>query len=117
MVNESHAEADRVAPLRRLLEGDASGAAGSAAQCFDALEVVASGLVRLAVERASDRELACLRGHEDWVTSVAFDPQGGRIVSWSKDNTVRVWDAASGACLEVIPGGGDANPIAAGAAA
>jgi WD40 repeat protein len=48
---------------------------------------------------------------------VAFEPHGGRIVSGSDDKTVRVWDAASGACLEVIPGEGDVSAIAAGAVA
>ena len=57
-------------------------------------------------------ELACLRGHEGWVTSVSFDRAGRRIVSGSYDNTVRVWDAESGACLEVIHGSGDAAAIA-----
>ena len=45
---------------------------------------------------------AVLRGHVHWVTSVAFDAAGRRIVSGSRDQTVRVWDADSGreiACL------------------
>src|SRR5262249_8665581 len=36
------------------------------------------------------------RGHTDWVHSVAFSPDGKRIVSGSFDNTVKVWDADKG---------------------
>ena len=49
-------------------------------------------------------QLACLRGHEDAVKSVAFDPQGRRIVSGSDDKTMRVWDAATGAELLCLRG-------------
>ncbi|KIN99085.1 hypothetical protein M404DRAFT_155993, partial [Pisolithus tinctorius Marx 270] len=34
-----------------------------------------------------------LQGHTGVVASVAFSPDGSRIVSGSEDNTVRVWDA------------------------
>ena len=63
-------------------------------------------------------ELTILRGHEAWVNSVAFSPNGDRIVSGSRglggDDTVRVWDAATGRCLKVIEGHGDVRAIAAG---
>ena len=42
--------------------------------------------------------LNTLEGHSANVTSVAFSPDGNRIVSGSYDSTVRVWDAASEDC-------------------
>ncbi len=38
-----------------------------------------------------------LEGHEDRVTSAAFSPDGGRVVTgvtW--EDTARIWDAATG---------------------
>ena len=59
-------------------------------------------------DAASGAELACLRGHDGWVRSVAFDREGRRIVSGSGDKTVRVWDAATGAELACLRGHDDA---------
>ena len=36
------------------------------------------------------------RGHAHGVDSIAWSADGGRIVSGSKDSTVRVWDPESG---------------------
>jgi len=49
-------------------------------------------------------QLACLRVHARGVTSVAFSPDGHRIVSGSADWAVRVWDAASGVELACLRG-------------
>ncbi|CCA77365.1 related to WD40-repeat protein (notchless protein) [Serendipita indica DSM 11827] len=37
-----------------------------------------------------------LRGHESRVNAVGFSPDGSQIVSGSDDNTIRLWDAATG---------------------
>jgi WD40 repeat protein len=43
-------------------------------------------------DAASGRAVASLAGHSGWVSSAAFSPDGGRIVTASWDNTARVWD-------------------------
>ena len=34
-----------------------------------------------------------LRGHEDWIWSATFSLDGTRVVTTSRDNTVRIWSA------------------------
>ena len=41
-------------------------------------------------------------GHSDYVTSVAYSPDGKHIVSGSEDNTVKVWDSQTGKEVSVI---------------
>ncbi|KZV67661.1 WD40 repeat-like protein [Peniophora sp. CONT] len=45
---------------------------------------------------ASDRTVQVLTGHLDIVYSVAFSPDGTRIISGSHDRTIRIWDAETG---------------------
>jgi WD40 repeat protein len=41
------------------------------------------------------REVATLRGHQDWVYSVSFSPDGKFLASGSWDETVKVWEVGS----------------------
>jgi len=40
--------------------------------------------------------------HRDWVHSVAFSPDGKTIVSGSRDETIKVWDAG-GLAPPILP--------------
>ena len=54
--------------------------------------------------RHNTSELAVLRGHDGGVTFVTFSPDGLTIASGSDDNTIRLWDRASGKELTVLSG-------------
>ena len=55
-------------------------------------------------EAASGKELLTLKGHSGQIWSVAFSPDGQRIVTGSEDNTAKVWEAASGKELLTLYG-------------
>lgn len=48
--------------------------------------------------------LRTLEGHQDEVTSVAFDPQGETVASGSTDHTVKLWEARTGKLLRTLKG-------------
>ncbi|AFY95774.1 WD40 repeat domain-containing protein [Chamaesiphon minutus] len=41
--------------------------------------------------------------HSNWVFSVAYSPDESRLASASADGTVRIWDLATGECLQTLP--------------
>jgi WD40 repeat protein/tRNA A-37 threonylcarbamoyl transferase component Bud32 len=58
----------------------------------------------------SPQHLLTLNGHSKNVLSVSFSPDGKRIVSGSKDSTVKVWDAETG--QETLTLNGHAREVA-----
>ena len=61
----------------------------------------------------SDQARMTLRGHDGAVYSVVFSPDGKRIFSGCDDNTIKVWDAATGNELMTLRGHKDAvNSVA-----
>ena len=52
-------------------------------------------------EYALEREYL---GHESWITSVAFSPDGMTALSGSSDTTLRLWDLATGETIRIFEG-------------
>lgn len=65
-------------------------------------------LQRLNAGRVVGRRVAVLRrtlvGHTNYVWDVVITPDGRRVLSASNDQTVRMWDVASGNCLATFTG-------------
>ncbi|WP_437737840.1 pentapeptide repeat-containing protein [Sorangium sp. So ce1335] len=68
--------------------------------------VLASGHARWVVlwDMATGSALRRLDGHSDWVTSIAFSPDGETLASGSEDHTIRLWDVSTGNVLGVLRG-------------
>ena len=58
----------------------------------------------LEVEKDWSSSLQTLEGHSGRVNVVAFSPDGQLLVSISHNNTVRLWDANTGASHSILKG-------------
>jgi tetratricopeptide (TPR) repeat protein len=45
-----------------------------------------------------------LKGHEGWVRSVGFSPDGKQLASGSADKTIKIWDVTTGKVLNTLKG-------------
>jgi eukaryotic-like serine/threonine-protein kinase len=45
-----------------------------------------------------------LAGHNSWVSSIVFWPDGKRLATSSADQTIRIWDIAKKECVDVLRG-------------
>ena len=50
------------------------------------------------------RELNSLQGHKAEISGIAFSPDGKRLVSSSRDYTIRVWDIQTGEQIHCLRG-------------
>jgi hypothetical protein len=64
-------------------------------------------------EVATGKVLLILRGHESFLSGVAYGPDGAWLATTSNDNTIRIWDAATGQQLHKLDGhSGTVNQVA-----
>lgn len=59
-------------------------------------------LTGAALAQEQPPEFVLQNGHSDGVNAVAFSPDGKTIVSGSDDNTIKLWEAASGKLLRTL---------------
>jgi WD40 repeat protein len=53
---------------------------------------------------ADGRQLAKYQGHQGWIQSLAFSPDGNTLASGSHDHSIRLWDLQTGQCLKTLQG-------------
>jgi hypothetical protein len=61
-------------------------------------------LSQLTYAQEDESNITLLGGHSDYVTSAAYSPDGKTALSGSYDNTLKLWDIATGSCLKTFLG-------------
>jgi len=104
---------ETVRVLRGQIGGGTAGSLSAAAlSSDDRLLAVGGGLTGTEEEQWAIRLIdfqtgevtALLKGHEDKVGSLAFSPDGKKLLSGSSDNTARIWDVQTEKTLHVLEG-------------
>lgn len=101
---EEAAKSDQVDAERKWIEGDPRGALAHfarAARYRPDSKVLGLAALSKAAEVSWEPPLAVMEGHTEKIICLAFSPDGKRLATGSVDNTVRIWDVASG--REVVP--------------
>lgn len=72
----------------------------------DGSRVALAGVVTITAYRLDGHRVAGeavhFRGHRGRIECIEFSPDGSRLASASADGTLRLWDAATGACLRTF---------------
>ncbi|MEJ2118417.1 MAG: WD40 repeat domain-containing protein [Alphaproteobacteria bacterium] len=92
---------------RGVLKGFGIGAAVTAAGGATLYSAVTPG--KFLWRHINDHSTRTFTGHSNSVNSVAFSPDGRTALSGSKDNTLKLWDVASGKELRTFTG--HSNPV------
>ena len=69
------------------------------------LDWLLDGGLRSVLDHTSPYYNNTLEGHEDWVLSVAFSPDGQTLASGSADRTIRLWDLGEPTAAPVVRSG------------
>ena len=70
----------------------------------DGTRLVTTGVDATVWDTATGRPVTSLRGHRGPVTSVAYSPDGERIITGGEDRTVRLWDSETWLPAGVVRG-------------